>query len=112
MTDKYVEVGELVSPGRALARISRTDSLWVKLYLPTDQFANVAIGDPATIDTETGGRQFPGKVVWTSAEAEFTPKNVQTAKSRANLVYAVKVKMANPDGLLKAGMPVFVTLDK
>jgi len=70
------------------------------------------VGDKATVDTESGGRKYTGKVVWTSEEAEFTPKNVQTKKSRANLVYAVKVRIPNTDGMLKIGMPVFVTIER
>jgi HlyD family secretion protein len=49
--------------------------------------------------------------VWTSDEAEFTPKNVQTEQARADLVYAVKLSIDNPDRTLKIGMPVFVTLE-
>ena len=70
----------------------------------------IKLGDKAAIDTEEGNEQFDGTVVWTSSEAEFTPKNIQTKKSRANLVYAVKVKIDNSDNKLKIGMPVFVTM--
>ncbi len=110
VTDKYIDKGELLAPGKAIAKISRLDSLWVKVYLPAGLFANVKLGDSATVNTESGGKEYRGRVVWTSDEAEFTPKNVQTEKSRANLVYAVKVRMANSDGTLKIGMPVFVTI--
>ena len=110
VTQKYVEVGELLSAGKPIVKISRLSSLWVKVYLPAGDFANIKTGDRATIDTESGGKTFEGEVVWTSEEAEFTPKNVQTEKSRANLVYAVKVRVDNADGSLKIGMPVFVTL--
>jgi len=60
----------------------------------------------------TGGKSLTGTVIWTASEAEFTPKNVQTRQSRADLVYAVKVNIPNPDGILKIGMPVYVTLEK
>jgi HlyD family secretion protein len=56
------------------------------------------------------GRDFPGKVVHISPEAEFTPKNVQTVDDRAQLVYGVKVAVANPDGVLKIGIPADVVL--
>lgn len=111
VTEKYVEAGELLSPGKAIAKISQLNSVWVKVYLPAGDFANVKVGDSASMDTESGGRQYRGEVVWTSQEAEFTPKNVQTKKSRADLVYAVKVRFQNNDGSLKIGMPVFVTID-
>jgi HlyD family secretion protein len=40
-----------------------------------------------------------------ATEAEFTPKNVQTEEERVNLVFAVKISLANPDHRLKPGMP-------
>ncbi|UCE23186.1 MAG: efflux RND transporter periplasmic adaptor subunit [Candidatus Zixiibacteriota bacterium] len=110
VTEKYVEIGELVNPGKAVFKVSQLNSLWVKVYLPAGDFANIKVGDEAMIDTESGERQYQGKVIWTSEEAEFTPKNVQTEKSRANLVYAVKVAVDNIDGSLKIGMPVLVTI--
>lgn len=112
VVEKYVEAGELVSPGKAIAKVARLDTVWVKVYLNSGDFAGVKIGDRAKVGTEAGGTNYDGVVIWTSAEAEFTPKNVQTEKSRANLVYAVKVQMANADGRLKIGMPVFVTLER
>jgi HlyD family secretion protein len=112
VTEKYVEAGELLAPGKPIAKVSSLDTLWVKVYLPTGDFAHVKIGDTAVVDTEAGDRQYHGRIIWTSEEAEFTPKNVQTKKSRTNLVYAVKVQVANTDGLLKIGMPVFVTIEK
>ena len=112
VTEKYIDAGELLVPGRPVARVARLDTVYVKVYLPTAAFASVSIGDQATVDTESGGRQYRGAVVWTSEEAEFTPKNVQTRESRTNLVYAVKIRVANSDGRLKVGMPVFVTIEK
>jgi HlyD family secretion protein len=112
VTEKLVEKGELLAPGKAIAKISRLDTLWVKVYLPTADFAEIKVGDKATVDTEAGEKTYSGEVVWTSEEAEFTPKNVQTRKSRTNLVYAAKVRVANSDGYLKIGMPVFVTIEK
>jgi HlyD family secretion protein len=111
VTTKLVDQGELASPGKPLVKISQLDSLWVKVYLPAADFAQVRIGDSATVDTESGGNTYRGVVIWTAEKAEFTPKNVQTEKSRANLVYAVKVLIANTDGKLKIGMPVYVTID-
>ncbi|MEW6051949.1 MAG: efflux RND transporter periplasmic adaptor subunit [Candidatus Zixiibacteriota bacterium] len=110
VVEKYIEDGELLNPGKAIVKIARLDTVWVKVYLNATDFASVKIGDKATVSTESGGTSYDGTVIWTSAEAEFTPKNVQTEKSRSDLVYAVKVRMANTDGRLKIGMPVFVTM--
>jgi HlyD family secretion protein len=110
VTESYVELGELAATSKALLRISRLDSVWVKVYLNSGDFAKVKSGQPATISTETGGETYQGTIIWTSADAEFTPKNVQTSEARANLVYAVKVALSNRNGTLKIGMPVFVTI--
>lgn len=110
VTEKLVDQGELLSPGKAVVKLARLDTVWVKIYLPSGDFAQVRIGDEASVSTESGGQEFSGRVIWTSEEAEFTPKNVQTEESRADLVYAVKVQISNEDRFLKIGMPVFVTL--
>ena len=112
VTEKFVEPGELLSPGKAIARIARLDTVTVKVYLTTDRFAGVKLGDRAVVSTESGGKEYPGTVIWTSDKAEFTPKNVQTEEARADLVYAVKVSIPNPDRTLKIAMPVFVRLEK
>lgn len=112
MTEDYVDQGELVTPGKAIAKIAHLDTVWAKVYLPSGLFASVKVGDQATVSTESGETSYTGTVIWTSSEAEFTPKNIQTEKSRANLVYAVKVSIPNGDGRLKIGMPVFITLGK
>ncbi len=82
----------------------------MKLYLPTGNYGVVKLGDKGTISTESSGGSYEGHVIWTADEAEFTPKNVQTEKSRANLVYAVKLAVPNTDGKLKIGMPVFISM--
>jgi len=112
VVETYVDPGELLSPGRAIAKLARLDTVWVKVYLPAGQFARVKLGDKASVDTEIEGGQYEGTVVWTSSEAEFTPKNVQTEQSRADLVYAVKVRIPNADRTLKIGMPLYVSLEQ
>lgn len=111
--DKLAEPGELLGPGKPIVEIARTDTVWVKVYLPAAHLTAIRLGGSATVDPEDGRQQpFVGKIVWISDEAEFTPKNVQTAEARADLVYAVKVNVRNPDGILKIGMPVMVRFDQ
>ena len=51
------------------------------------------------------GKTYTGKVIYISPEAEFTPKNIQTKDERTKLVFAVKVRIDNPQYELKSGMP-------
>ena len=56
-------------------------------------------------------KEIPGTITWISDKAEFTPKTIQTKDERANLVYAIKIKVKN-DGYLKIGMYGEVKFDK
>jgi HlyD family secretion protein len=110
-TTKFTEAGELLAPGKPIIEVAKTDTVWVKIYLPAGRLTAVGLGQTVAVDPEDG-RTSPleGRVVWIADEAEFTPKNVQTEEARADLVYAVKVNVANPGGTLKIGMPVMVRI--
>jgi HlyD family secretion protein len=108
--NKFTEAGELLAPGKPIFEIATLDTVWVKVYLGAHDLTKISIGGKANVDPEDG-RDHPleGHVSWISEQAEFTPKNVQTREARADLVYAVKVHIANTGGALKIGMPVMVS---
>ena len=110
VTDKFIDAGELVGPGAPLVKLSRLDTVWVKVYLPPADLTGIKLAKEAMVDPEDGGEIMTGYITWISSEAEFTPKNIQTREARADLVYAVKITIPNPDERLKIGMPVSVTL--
>ena len=56
-------------------------------------------------------RVFEAVVGFVSTVAEFTPKTVQTEDLRTSLVYEVRATLADPQGLLRLGMPVTVEVD-
>ena len=83
----------------------------MRAYVVETQLAGLRVGQRAEVSFDTGEkrrRSFPGTVTWISSEAEFTPTPIQTREERADLVYAVKVRVTNREGLLKIGMPVDV----
>jgi len=111
VTNKFVEVGELIGVGKPLVKIAKLDTVWVKVYLPPSDLTKISLGGHAKVDPEDGRNQpLDGKVSWISNQAEFTPKNVQTKEARADLVYAVKITVPNPGKILKIGMPVSVKI--
>ncbi len=104
--EKYVEAGEYVTPGRPLFKIADLRQMKLRAYVTAEQFANLKIGQKVRVVSDCGGeaeRQYEGRVEWISDKAEFTPKTIQTKDERANLVYAVKIAVAN-DGFIKRGM--------
>lgn len=103
---QYVEAGELVNPGKALYRIASLDTLDLRAYITGSLLPSVKLGQHVTVlidDAKNGYKKYPGIISWISDEAEFTPKTIQTREERANLVYAMKVRVKN-DGYLKIGM--------
>ena len=103
---KYAEVGELASIGKPLMKVANLESIYLRAYFTSDQLAHVNLGDEVTVTADFGGKEqydYIGKIAWISSESEFTPKNIQTKDSRANLVYAVKIAIKN-DGRIKIGL--------
>jgi HlyD family secretion protein len=106
---KYTEAQEVVSFGKPLYKIANLDQLELKVYISETQLQEVKIGQSVVvhIDATEGMIAYDGTVSWISAEAEFTPKIIQTKEERVSLVYAMKILVKN-DGALKIGMPAEV----
>jgi HlyD family secretion protein len=103
---KYAEAGEVVSTGKALYKIADLSYLNLRAYLTGDLLPSVKLGQKVTVlidDPKEEYRKYEGTITWISDKAEFTPKTIQTKEERANLVYAIKVRVKN-DGFLKIGM--------
>jgi len=104
---RYAEAGEVTAFGRPLYKMADLQKMILRAYVAGDQLGNIRLGQElkVAIDAPDGAmREFPGKVLWISSKAEFTPKIIQTKDERVNLVYAVKIEVEN-DGSLKIGMP-------
>ena len=101
------EPGESVTPQTIVYKIADLTELKVKVYLTEPEIAKVKLGQKVTLYADAYGKKsFEGVVSFVNPTAEFTPKNIQTKKSRADLVFAVKINIANPTGELHAGMQV------
>lgn len=108
VASRYFEPGEAVMPGQAVVEVLQVRQLEVRIYLPEQQLPQVRQGQQVQLRVDGMNEALPGQVIWVSDRAEFTPKTILTPETRAALVYAVKVLVANPEGVLKQGMPVEV----
>jgi HlyD family secretion protein len=103
---KSVEVGELVTMGANVLRITYLDKVKLMIYLNETQLGNVKLGQKADVTVDSNpSKAHEGKVIYISPNAEFTPKNVQTKEERTKLVFGVKIEVENRDGVLKPGLP-------
>jgi HlyD family secretion protein len=104
VTEKLAEAGELATRGQPLLVITDVARAWLTVYLPEPDLGAIRIGQEAEVRTDAGETR-QGHVTFVSAQAEFTPKNVQTRDERVKLVFKVKIGLDNADGLFKPGMP-------
>ena len=106
ITNRQVEPGEVVVPGREVLTLSDLTTVDLKIFVDETEIGKVKPGQQADIKVDTFPEKvYRGEVSYISPEAEFTPKFIQTHKERVKLVYLVKISIPNPDLELKSGMP-------
>jgi membrane fusion protein YbhG len=110
ITTRYYDAGETIPPNAPVVEIIDLSKMWTKVYISETYLSKLKIGQPAQVKIDGTTQTLTGAVAWISAKAEFTPKNILTSESRTALVYAVKIYVDNPDGILKHGMPVSIIL--
>jgi HlyD family secretion protein len=108
---KNIEAGEVVNVGTPVFTMGDIEDVWMNVYVGTEAVGRLRLGDPVEVKVDAYRDQgFPGKIVFISQEAEFTPKNIQTRDERTKLVYRVKVSIRNKEQKLKPGMPADAVL--
>jgi HlyD family secretion protein len=103
---KYMNQYEMAAPGKPIYRIADMSTILLRAYVSGGQLSSIKLGatvDVLVDDISGGSKKYEGKIEWVSEKAEFTPKTIQTKDERANLVYAIKIRIKN-DGALKIGM--------
>lgn len=103
---KYAEAGEMTSIGKPLYKVANLAEMNLRAYITGGQFSMVQPAQKVKVLVDKGDkayRMYDGEITWISDKAEFTPKTIQTKEARANLVYAIKVRVKN-DRFLKIGM--------
>ena len=102
----YVEPGEMAMMGKPLYKIADLSLLTLRVYVTGSQLSQLKLNQEVNVLVDKGAddyASYKGTVYWIASKAEFTPKTIQTKDERANLVYAIKLRVKN-DGLLKIGM--------
>jgi HlyD family secretion protein len=105
VTAKLIDAGEMVAPRTPLIVVTDLDRAWANVYVDEPIVPRLKLGQKVTLVTDAGQR-LEGTISFISPKAEFTPRNVQTAEERSRLVYRIKVRTDNREGILKPGMPV------
>ena len=103
---KAADVGEVLAPGTSIVTVGDIDHPWLRAYVPENQLGRVKLGSKVKVTTDSyPGKIYDGRVSFISSEAEFTPKQIESAEERVKLVYRIKIDIDNPHRELKSNMP-------
>jgi HlyD family secretion protein len=103
---KYAEQYEMAMVGKPLYKIANLEILDLRAYITGTQLPQIKMGQQVKVRIDEGNKkykEYQGTINWISNKSEFSPKTIPTKDERANLVYAIKVRVKN-DGYLKIGM--------
>jgi len=103
---EVLRLGEMAAAGNTVLTLADLEELTLTVYVREDQIGRVRVGQGAEVRVDSyPGRAFEGQVTFISSRAEFTPKGSATKEDRVSMVFAVRIRVPNPDGALKPGLP-------
>jgi len=105
-----VRPGDLVPAGQPVVRVLRIQDMWVKIFVPETKMDLVPLGKEVEVSIDAPHRTLKGIIQQKASSSEFTPRNVQSAEERRYQVFAVKVKVKDPEGVLNSGMAAEVRI--
>ncbi len=109
VADLIAQPGEVITIGAPAVMLSKPDSLSIIIYVPEEHIGSIKMDQLATLTVDSFPEAlFNARVIHIATEAEFTPRNTSTSEGRKTTVFAVKLKVDDTSGLLKAGMPADV----
>lgn len=92
--------GEILGAGGKVVTLLDLSQVYMEVFLPADEAMRTGLGTEARIRLDSIPYAIPAYVSFVSPEAQFTPKQVETADERAKLMFRVKVRL--PEELVKA----------
>jgi HlyD family secretion protein len=111
VASRSAHVGETIQPGAALMMVMNLDEVSVVIYVPQVQLPRVRVDMPVQVKVDAyPGQVFTGQVASIARHAQFSSRDTQAREDRANMVFAVKVRLPNADHRLKAGMTADATI--
>src|SRR5580704_17160291 len=96
---QLARAGEVVAAGAPIVTILDLTDVYMNIFLPAADAGKLGVDDEARIVLDpVPDYVVPAKVSFVAADAQFTPKTVETKDERAKLMFRVKLKV-DPDVL-------------
>ena len=108
---RIANIGEVLPAGGRVFTMLDRSYVYMDVYLPTAAAGRTRIGAAARITLDAyPGHPIPASVTFVAAQAQFTPKTVETKDERDSLMFRVRVRI-DPARLkirttpIKSGLP-------
>jgi HlyD family secretion protein len=90
---RLAEPGEVLGSGGKVLTLVNLSDIYMEIFLPSSQAFRVSVGNEARIKLDITEFAVPATVSFISPEAQYTPKQVETASEREKLMFRVKVRV-------------------
>lgn len=107
------EPGSMVASQSTVYSLSLNQPVYVRAYVSEPDLGRIAPGTAVRVRSDSSEKAYRGQIGFISPRAEFTPKTVETADLRTDLVYRLRIVIDEDDSdtALRQGMPVTIALD-
>jgi HlyD family secretion protein len=104
------EPGAIVQAGETVFTLTMDRPMRLRAYIAETDLSRVSPGMAVSVTTDGNAKTYHGTIAAIAANAEFTPKSVQTESLRTDLVYRARILVTDPDDGLRQGQPVTVAV--
>lgn len=102
------EPGAIVQGGQTVLTLSIPRPMRVRAYVAEPDLSRISPGMAVEVTADGNPKTYRGTIGYISPRSEFTPKSVETAELRTDLVYRLRIIVNDPDDALRQGQPVSV----
>jgi HlyD family secretion protein len=110
--DVHAEPGEVVAAGMPVISMADRTRPFADVFVPQGELGGIDVGDAAEVRVDAHAQVFRGTIERISPRTEFTPRYLFSERERPNLVVRVRVRIEDPAGVLHAGVPAFVGIER
>jgi HlyD family secretion protein len=104
------EPGAIVEGGETVLTISIDRPMRVRAYVAESDLSRISPGMKVSVTADGNPKIYHGTIGSIAPRAEFTPKTVETADLRTDLVYRMRIIVSDPDDALRQGQPVSIAV--
>jgi HlyD family secretion protein len=103
---RAAEPGEVVTAGTAILTLLDLSKIYLRGFVPEGQIGKIRLGQAARIYLDSNpGQPVDAYVSRVDPQATFTPENTYFRDDRVKQVVGLKLRLKNPLGYAKPGMP-------